>query len=239
MEAHAKLAAELMHLPGQEEYVSAASELLLKLVPSDHVAWNEVDPAIGHSDVRVYPEHFGVDVPKMLLELVGEHPVVASFQRHPHESLRRLSDVVSDLELYRTRAFQEGLSLLNVNRQLLAVTSDAGSNVFRCWTMNRWGHDFNENEVELTARLQPILRLLERAYVSDPASWGQSQAQRYSLTARELEILQLLDKGLTIAAIGHLLGISPRTVAKHLEHTYAKLGCTNRIDALRTIRGDP
>ncbi|WP_285244538.1 helix-turn-helix transcriptional regulator [Pseudarthrobacter sp. fls2-241-R2A-127] len=233
-----KLAAELMHLPGQEEYLLAASDVLLKLVPSDHVAWNEVNPSAGYAEVRAYPDHSGIDIPKMLLELVGEHPVVASFKRHPHDSLRRLSDVVSDRDLYRSRAFREGLSLLNVNRQLVALTSDVGSSVFRCWSMNRWGHDFSDNEVDLTARLQPMLRLLERTYAGDDASWGQFQAQRYSLTARELEVLQLLDKGITIVAIGHLLGISPRTVAKHLEHSYAKLGCTNRIEALRRMRGD-
>ncbi|WP_370872098.1 LuxR C-terminal-related transcriptional regulator [Arthrobacter bambusae] len=34
-----------------------------------------------------------------------------------------------------------------------------------------------------------------------------------------------------------MLGVSPRTVAKHLEHAYAKLRCTNRIDALRILTG--
>ncbi|WP_138418714.1 helix-turn-helix domain-containing protein [Sinomonas gamaensis] len=57
------------------------------------------------------------------------------------------------------------------------------------------------------------------------------------MTSREHEILQLIGRGLTGVSVGHLLGISPRTVAKHLEHAYAKLGCTNRIDALRLLNG--
>ncbi|MCX2749230.1 helix-turn-helix transcriptional regulator [Arthrobacter sp. MI7-26] len=65
-----------------------------------------------------------------------------------------------------------------------------------------------------------------------------SRSEAYSLTAREHEILQLLGRGLTGVATGHLLGIGPRTVAKHLEHTYAKLGCTNRIDPLRRLRAE-
>jgi DNA-binding CsgD family transcriptional regulator len=64
-----------------------------------------------------------------------------------------------------------------------------------------------------------------------------SFVEDYSLTAREHQILQLLDKGLTGLAIEHLLGISPRTVAKHLEHVYAKLGVSNRIDGLNQLRG--
>ncbi|WP_437773799.1 response regulator transcription factor [Arthrobacter sp. KNU40] len=50
--------------------------------------------------------------------------------------------------------------------------------------------------------------------------------------------MRLLGQGLKTAAIGHLLGCSPRTVAKHLEHAYAKLGSNNRVDALRRLRGE-
>lgn len=53
----------------------------------------------------------------------------------------------------------------------------------------------------------------------------------------EQQVLDLLGKGLIGAAIGRLLGISPRMVAKHLENAYAKLGCTNRIDGLCRPKG--
>ncbi|WP_255771648.1 response regulator transcription factor [Pseudarthrobacter sulfonivorans] len=238
MDPKAKLAAELVHLTERDEYLVAASELLLKLIPADHAAWNEVDPAAGQSDVRAFPEHSGIDIPKMLLELYAEHPIVVSFQREPSEPFRRLSDLVSDRQLYRTRAFREGLSRLEVNRQLVAMTSIPHGNLFSCWTMNRWGRDFSDGEVELARHVHPMLRLLEQAYGGRRTPEAVSQAEAFSLTSRENEILQLLGKGLTGIAIGHLLGISPRTVAKHVEHAYAKLGCTNRIDALRRLRGE-
>jgi DNA-binding NarL/FixJ family response regulator len=52
------------------------------------------------------------------------------------------------------------------------------------------------------------------------------------LTAREREVLQLLATGLTAAAIGRRLGISARTVDKHKEHIYAKLGASDRMTAV-------
>ncbi|UKA64512.1 response regulator transcription factor [Arthrobacter sp. FW306-04-A] len=238
MDPDAELAAELMHLSGRDEYLVAASELLLNLFPSEHAAWNDVDAWTQESDVRAYPEHSGVDIPKTLLELYAEHPVVMSFQREPSNGLRRLSDLVSDRQLYQTRAFREGLSFSDVNRQLVFMTAGPSSHMFRGWSMNRWGHDFSDNEVEVARHLQPMLRLLEQAYADGGELSGKEHGGGYSLTAREREILQLLGKGFTGVAIGHLLGTSPRTVAKHLEHAYAKLGCTNRIDALRRLRGE-
>ncbi|GAA5194226.1 hypothetical protein GCM10023346_21140 [Arthrobacter gyeryongensis] len=236
MEPDAKLATELVGLADRDAYLRAASELLLNLFPSEHAAWNDVDAWTQESGVRAFPEHSGVDIPKMLLELYAEHPIVMSFQRDPSDSLRRLSDLISDRQLYQTRAFREGLSFLDVNRQLVFMTSPASDHRFRGWSLNRWGHDFGDNEVELARHIQPMLCLLEHAYPC--AKPRETHSEEYSLTVREQEILQFLGEGLTGVAIGHLLGVSSRTVAKHLEHAYAKLGCTNRIDALRRLRGE-
>jgi DNA-binding CsgD family transcriptional regulator len=53
-----------------------------------------------------------------------------------------------------------------------------------------------------------------------------------ALTQRERQILELVAAGRTDAAIGHLLGCSPRTVGKHLEHAYRKLGVSSRAAAV-------
>jgi DNA-binding CsgD family transcriptional regulator len=55
---------------------------------------------------------------------------------------------------------------------------------------------------------------------------------RSLLTAREQEILTQLATGMTARAIGRALGVSPRTVYKHLEHLYAKLGVNDRLSAV-------
>jgi DNA-binding CsgD family transcriptional regulator len=57
-----------------------------------------------------------------------------------------------------------------------------------------------------------------------------------ALTRREREVLALLASGKTNADIGLLLAISPRTVQKHLEHVFVKLGVETRTAAaLRAI----
>lgn len=52
------------------------------------------------------------------------------------------------------------------------------------------------------------------------------------LTKREAEVLFWMTRGKTKAEIGTLLYISPRTVHKHAEHIYTKLGVETRTAAM-------
>jgi len=58
-----------------------------------------------------------------------------------------------------------------------------------------------------------------------------SRLREAELTPREVEVLSWLAKGKTNRDIGDILGLSPRTVNKHLEHAYAKLGVETRASA--------
>jgi DNA-binding NarL/FixJ family response regulator len=54
---------------------------------------------------------------------------------------------------------------------------------------------------------------------------------RLPVTGREAEVLLWLSRGKASRDIGEILGLSPRTVTKHLEGIYAKLGVENRTAA--------
>jgi DNA-binding CsgD family transcriptional regulator len=53
----------------------------------------------------------------------------------------------------------------------------------------------------------------------------------FKLTRRESEVLYWTIKGKTSRDIGDILGSSPRTVNKHLEHVFVKLGVETRTAA--------
>jgi DNA-binding NarL/FixJ family response regulator len=55
-----------------------------------------------------------------------------------------------------------------------------------------------------------------------------------SLTIREGTVLDHLSTGLTARAIAHRMNISPRTVNKHLQSAYRKLGVCDRLTATLT-----
>jgi DNA-binding NarL/FixJ family response regulator len=61
--------------------------------------------------------------------------------------------------------------------------------------------------------------------------------QQMGLTGREAEVLLWLSRGKANREIGQILDISPRTVNKHLEQIFVKLGVENRASAAaRAVR---
>ena len=63
----------------------------------------------------------------------------------------------------------------------------------------------------------------------------QAFAASHGLSRREQEVLQLLSRGLTTAAMADELGISPHTVRDHLKHLYRKTGTKGRSELLGLI----
>jgi DNA-binding NarL/FixJ family response regulator len=78
-----------------------------------------------------------------------------------------------------------------------------------------------------TAPNEFLLRLSRESGTSLPPEF----ISELGLTTREGEVLVWLSKGKTNRDIAQILGLSPRTVDKHLEQIYAKLGVENRTAA--------
>jgi DNA-binding NarL/FixJ family response regulator len=72
-----------------------------------------------------------------------------------------------------------------------------------------------------------LLRLAKDSGADTPAEFS----RELGLTTREGEVLSWLSKGKTNRDIAQILGLSPRTVDKHLEQIYSKLGVENRTAA--------
>ena len=68
-------------------------------------------------------------------------------------------------------------------------------------------------------------------------SGGATRLAEAALTPRETEVLSWLAKGKTNRDIGEILGTSPRTVNKHLEHIFEKLGVETRAAAAALASG--
>jgi len=72
-----------------------------------------------------------------------------------------------------------------------------------------------------------LLQLADETGVGEDAQLK----QKLALTAREAEVLMWVANGKPNRDIAEILGLSPRTVDKHLEQIYAKLGVENRAAA--------
>ena len=100
-----------------------------------------------------------------------------------------------------------------------------------------WEHSFQEKPYCRTAK--GVLATSRLRHYSAP----QSGLRRYAsmeknselLTRREAEVLKWVRNGKTNKDIAAILGIQPRTVSKHLERIFKKLGVDNRTAAAMSI----
>lgn len=124
--------------------------------------------------------------------------------------------------------------------QVLAIPLPGTAEPITGCLVYRSGTDFTDDQMGLAERVQPLLaavdqqrQLLEQwRRLLPPPEVPQERAADCALTPRETAVLLLLTDALTAAAIGRRLGISARTVHKHIENIYRKLGTRDRVSTV-------
>jgi DNA-binding CsgD family transcriptional regulator len=168
-------------------------------------------------------------------EFVGEHPLIAWHRTvgglPPYTNERVPRGIVSD------RARQPLIQMLeDVGcEHQLAINFRLGRSLYRNYVLARSGTDFSDLDLAVASQIQRVVIGLDRqiaTYRRLTAS-NRGVAVDAGLTPRELCVLSLLSRGLSTQQIAHRLRCSPRTIHKHLERTYRKLGVRDRVNALR------
>jgi DNA-binding CsgD family transcriptional regulator len=147
------------------------------------------------------------------------HPLV---RYHGHEGGRRtqrISDCLPFERFRRSALYNDYYRRIRIDNAM-ALPVYVGNGLLVSFVFNRTRRDFSERERLL---LDLVGARITRLY-SRVRGLG-------TLTAREAEILRWLAAGKSDGQIGAILGTSPRTVQKHLQHLYEKLGVENRTAA--------
>ncbi|MFF3907930.1 LuxR C-terminal-related transcriptional regulator [Streptomyces sp. NPDC001848] len=128
--------------------------------------------------------------------------------------------------------------VLDMDHVLAIPLPEATTPITGC-LVYRAGTDFTDDQLRFARQVQPLLaavdqqrQLLERWQRLVAASAPPDVAEDWDLTPRETAVLLLLTEALTAAAIGRRLGISDRTVHKHIQNVYRKLGTRDRISTV-------
>ncbi|MBD1598911.1 response regulator [Pseudomonas typographi] len=170
-----------------------------------------------------------------------------------HSALQRLERRRPDLILLD--ALMPGLDGFQTCRQIKAQPATADIPVLFMTALTESNHvvegfaagavdyvtkpiECNELLARVGAHLRTARNLLAARTASRPAYLAldgsashQRLARRFALTERELQVLRWVACGKTNKDVGDILGLSPRTVNKHLEHIYVKLGVETRAAA--------
>jgi DNA-binding CsgD family transcriptional regulator len=196
---------------------------------------SDVPGALSRREIEVFDRHF------------HEHPLVLAHARNPAAATRRISDLMPAHEFRRSALFNDYYRAIGIDHAM-AVPIHVDRGLLVSFVFNRRGRDFDDRDWARLEAIRPHLGSLYRlGRAMDDAratQWAPSPDQDGSralpLTPREREVLHWLAAGKTDRDIGQILAISPRTVHKHLQRIYEKLGVETRtaavVRALKAIR---
>lgn len=89
------------------------------------------------------------------------------------------------------------------------------------------------------AAMTPSIALKTLKLLREPVSFDDAQAtEEVTLTAREIEVLEQLSKGLKYNAIAENLFLSAGTIRKHVENIYNKLQVHNKLEAIQKAKNN-
>jgi DNA-binding NarL/FixJ family response regulator len=188
--------------------------------------------------------------------IVDDHPViqaglVSMLATHPEvkvmgsassgeEALARMEEDMPDIVLLDLRMpGMTGIDLLHAMREkkvsaraIVLTSFETDENIYRAIQVGAQGYllkDTSQREM-----LQAIATVhAGRKYIPGQiAARLAERMMRSSLTARELEILNMLAKGLTNKQIGRVLKISDNTVRNHVNSILEKLEVADRTEAV-------
>jgi DNA-binding CsgD family transcriptional regulator len=212
---------------GPQPFPAPVLQALRELVPCDVVAFHERSG--GPARVLVWA---GEPVGEMTEEiwearrrLRHEDPV------RPVAGARTLSDFIRMREFRRSDFYNLVHRPLGIEQMLSFYLEPRASDAR--FELDRSGSEFRDRDRRVLELLLPHLRqFLHAARRRAPAVAGGGR-----LTPRERTVLTHVAEGRTNGEVAQLLGISPLTVRKHLENTYAKLGVHTRTAAVAAISG--
>lgn len=192
----------------------------------DHATYDELGP----EGARVYANPAPPpDVAAAFYRYGNEHPALVDFHRTGDPSTRRLSDLTSQRRLRRLGLWSHVFRPMGIRYQLALPVHATGPRLIGVG-LSRTGRDFGDEELTVAELLRVELGRIVAARQGPPP---ERFAER-GLSPRESEVLSL-SATRTSAQVGALLSISGRTVEKHLEHAYEKLGVASRAEAVALL----
>ena len=86
---------------------------------------------------------------------------------------------------------------------------------------------------------RPLARLFDRVQAAERPTvvFDEARLARLGLKRRQAEVMQWVAAGKTDKEVAALMGLSPRTVHKHLQNIYAKLDVETRTAAVMRVLG--
>ena len=178
--------------------------------------------------VTSFVEPGGIDE-ALELGLLRDNPIGA-FKWGPADGPQRLSAMASPRRAPPARLLPVGTWRRSASADRLKVWLWSSDTRVACIVLSRWDGEFSERD-------RAVMEVLQQHLVEIRAAWlvaGHELHER-RLTTREAQVVTWAAAGRQTHEIAELLGISPATARKHLEHAYEKLEVHGRSEAVAKV----
>jgi len=201
-------------------FARAGVERLPRLVASEFTTLSICHLASGRREVYGLPAGaLSADERAAFDRHFHQHPLVRFHGYQGGGVTQRISDSVPFAQFRESPLYNEYYRRVRIDHAV-ALPIYVRDGLLVSFVLNRARRDFSDRERALLDLLRPHL-----------AKVYQKTKTSNRLSRREAEVLRWVAAGKSDAQIGAILGISARTVQKHLEHAYQKLGVENRTAA--------
>lgn len=215
-------------------------DAIRRAVPSDWASLNDIGPEPGDALSLVEPP-LPVELHVAFAEHAQDNHLLRHFQATRDGRAHRMSDVCTPDEFHATNLYREIYAKIGLEYQMSFVFPAQEDHVLAV-VLSRTDHDYSDEEVALVEAARPHLiqayrnarehsALLQR--LGDGSPVPPRDLRAYGLTSREAQVLRRVATGGSNADIARELSVSARTVQKHLENAYRKLGVSTRSEAAR------
>lgn len=231
-----QLVESLTELDDPGGFAGRALPGLARLVGCDSLSFTVLGAEPGQVSVTRHPDDISSPCRvAAFAAYVHEHPLVNHYRETGDAHPVMISDFLSRQDFRHLNLYVEYFRTIPVEYQIAFGLPVAGPETIGI-SLNRAERDFTEDDRGLLSVIRfPLMAALQRARQRQRAREGLATAASGALadlTERETRVLRLAALGSTNSAIAHALDISPRTVAKHLEHIYRKLDVNSRTSAV-------
>ena len=213
--------------------------IVQSIIPADHVIWTGFEMVADAARMTTFLTHEPHDWHQLYGRMergFASHPMVSYYVSGTDRSALMLSDFARRARENHRGAYEEVYRALDMNH-LMGMPLIQGSDRLLSIGLIRKKRDFTERDRSMLNLISPhIVQAHANAQVfaslyRGPADFPSCVSGVQDLSARESEVAFWLARGKTNIEIGVILGISRRTVEKHVEHVLAKLGVDNRFAA--------
>jgi DNA-binding CsgD family transcriptional regulator len=234
-----------------DELIDGLLAAIQRNVPSDFVSLNDIGPDTDRVISVVTPKP-----PEHLYPLFGEfafqNPLMLRYMQTLDGRPYRFSDVTTPEALHQLELYQQVYAPMGVEHQM-AFTLPATPGRVIAIALSRSESDFSDEDRDVIERARPYLIQAWRNAIDHTALRDELTARPLGptggdgtavealrargLTERQAQVLALVARGRSNRDTGAILGISDRTVQKHLEHCYRVLDLQSRSAAAEFVWG--